>query len=156
MKLIKTSKKQVLIELNAAEKFIIGELLGRYPILPPDHFKLSKCGDFEDMEEDEAFLHETLSDEQKANVKEIQRFLTDEKSVKQVGDNFQVTLKREQIEWLLQIVNDIRVGSWAMLGQPDELEEVDGIGDDPVKSSYAFAMEISTVVQSILLASLER
>ncbi len=154
MKLLRRSDDQVLIELEAAERFVITELLKRYPVLPADHFQLSKCSDEEGIEEDEAFLHETLSDEQKSNRREITKFLEGENGFKPVGDAYQVTLTRERIEWLLQIVNDIRVGSWAMLGSPDEIHEVDELSTDPQKASLAFAMEISTVVQSILLAAL--
>ncbi|MDA7916306.1 hypothetical protein N9B94_03635 [Verrucomicrobia bacterium] len=154
MKLLRRSGKVAVIELDAGEHFVVAELFKRYPVLPPSHFELSRCGEFEGMEEDEAFLQETMSDEQMANVKELKELLTTEKYIKQVGDAYQIFLERPQIEWLLQVVNDIRVGSWAMLGSPEEVSDVEDFETDPSKRSYYFAMELSTMVQSVLLMSL--
>ena len=35
-----------------------------------------------------------------------------------------LSLSQADLEWLLQILNDIRVGSWVILGSPEEKLEV--------------------------------
>ena len=36
-----------------------------------------------------------------------------------MASGLQLTLSGPEIEWLLQVLNDVRVGSWIALGSPD-------------------------------------
>jgi len=60
-------------------------------------------------------------------------------------------LFRSQIEWLLQVLNDVRVGSWLMLGEPEP-------GDEPAvtkaNAKYLLALELCGVFESVLLTGL--
>ncbi|HVY70208.1 MAG TPA: hypothetical protein VHH73_09790, partial [Verrucomicrobiae bacterium] len=59
----------------------------------------------------------------------------------------------EELEWLLQILNDIRVGSWVRLGAPD----LDMVKPEvtPDNLRYAWALDVSGCFQAALLRAIE-
>jgi hypothetical protein len=61
------------------------------------------------------------------------------------------TLTASEMEWLLQVLNDVRVGSWLALGEPEELEipEV-----NRTNAPYLLAMESAGYFESALLDAL--
>ena len=61
------------------------------------------------------------------------------------------TLTAPQVEWLLQVFNDVRVGSWLALGEPEELEipEV-----NQTNAPYLLAMESAGHFEAALLSAL--
>ena len=63
----------------------------------------------------------------------------------------QLLLKGAELEWLLQVLNDVRVGSWLKLGQPDENQSPDVT---PENFQFVLAMEVCGAFQSALLAAL--
>ena len=56
------------------------------------------------------------------------------------------------MEWLLQALNDIRVGSWLALGSPDGPVEILAALTDKTAPDF-WAMEISGHFQAVLLAA---
>ena len=67
------------------------------------------------------------------------------------GSRFRLLLQPTEVEWLLQVLNDVRVGSWLALGEPDEDKPPDLT---PENFRYAVAMEVCGAFQSALLAAL--
>jgi hypothetical protein len=64
------------------------------------------------------------------------------------GKNVLLKLELAEMEWLLQVLNDIRVGSWLALGAPDE-------DQPPQLTAESFrqvvALEACGAFQSLLL-----
>ena len=63
---------------------------------------------------------------------------------------YSLSLNAYQLEWLLQVLNDVRVGSWLMAGSPDEKK------GKPAKinlktAPYLWAMEICGAFQMAML-----
>jgi hypothetical protein len=48
-----------------------------------------------------------------------QLFADDRAFFKEADGDFQFTLTGEQLEWLLRVLNEVRVGSWVRLGRPE-------------------------------------
>jgi hypothetical protein len=63
---------------------------------------------------------------------------------------WRLVLSPADVEWLLQILNDIRVGSWLMLGSPEEELEVLSEKNAP----HLLAMHMSGHFQMELLEAL--
>jgi hypothetical protein len=61
------------------------------------------------------------------------------------------TITRTQMEWLLQVFNDIRVGAWLALGEPKDMElpEI-----TKTNAPYLLAMEVSGQFEAGLLMAL--
>jgi hypothetical protein len=64
-----------------------------------------------------------------------------------------LTLTNVEIDWLLQVLNDIRVGLWLKLGSPDQ--EVEFLGTKPEEVRDHSLMQLAGHFQSFLLYSLE-
>jgi predicted house-cleaning NTP pyrophosphatase (Maf/HAM1 superfamily) len=60
-------------------------------------------------------------------------------------------LSPAEIEWLLQVLNDVRVGGWLALGEPEELEPPE---INETNAPYLLAMEAAGYFQAQLLAAL--
>jgi hypothetical protein len=64
-----------------------------------------------------------------------------------------LSLKISEAEWLLQVLNDIRVGSWLRLGSPDRTEEFMAALSEQT-APYFWAMEVSGHFQMVLVHAL--
>jgi len=63
------------------------------------------------------------------------------------------TLSRTQAEWLLEVLNDVRVGCWVRLGRPDQ-ESVRALKLSAANVADFGAMELAGYWQSLLLEAL--
>ena len=59
-----------------------------------------------------------------------------------------------ELEWLLQILNDVRVGSWIILGSPEQAMEFKLLNEKTAADFWA--MEMSGQFQMNFLAALEK
>ena len=69
-----------------------------------------------------------------------------------VKSGFELTVTRAQAEWLLQVLNDVRVGSWLALGEPEE-DEAPEVTEDNAR--FLLTLELSGLFQSLLLVALD-
>ena len=101
-------------------------------------------------------LEETLAERQRQNKQQLLAMLKDPQRFKETaGGGCRLTLTPSQMEWLLQVVNDIRVGSWLVLGQPDE-KKGKPIELNNENARYYAAMEFCGYLQLALLDAFER
>src|SRR5262249_1175988 len=107
-----------------------------------------------DVEVNQHLLDEALAEQRTENHKLLQNFLSDPLRlvpIKKPGDDgFRLTVSPGEFEWLLQILNDIRVGSWIKLGSPEGPKLVLNAATMP----HVWAMEASGQFQMQLLAAM--
>jgi len=156
VRLLRASKGNYQFHLGEREKHVFCEVLGLYPCIPPAHQPLSKNGKLPDGEVNQQLLDEALTEQRAENQKLLQTFVSDPLRLvaikKQNDDGFRLTLSPAELEWLLQILNDIRVGSWLKLGSPEEPRLVLNAATMP----HVWAMEASGHFQMQLLAAVEK
>jgi hypothetical protein len=58
------------------------------------------------------------------NRKKVVELLNEPKRFTECAAGYRTKFTRGEIEWLLQVLNDIRVGCWLALGSPDEHPEM--------------------------------
>lgn len=155
MKLVSAHEKEVFIfELSSRERALLGTVLQHYPLLNPDHHRLTKGrSKTKELVESQALLVEAMTEQKAAGKKAVTEFLRDE-NWPRVSHAFHLTLIAEEMEWFLQVLNDVRVGSWVKLGKPDPEH---GIQPELKMENltYLRAMELSGLFQSVLLAALK-
>ena len=117
MRLIKTSKDRYQFHLPAREKELLLHVLSLYPQIPSGHHRLSKSDGGE--ESNQRLLDDALSESRSHNKKQLESLLSDPRALKHGDDGWHLTLRSQDVEWLLQVLNDIRVGSWICLGSPE-------------------------------------
>ena len=119
MKLIRTTKTRMLFHLGHWEAHLLLEVLNLYPCLPPAHQKLSKTGRVPGSDADQRLLDEALAEHRTENRRQLQALLADRRRLAPTEAGGRLSLPPAEVEWLLQVLNDIRVGSWVRLGSPD-------------------------------------
>lgn len=153
MKLLESDGNKFVFHLDRDERAVLTELLSRYPLIPETHQRLTRSGDSVS-EDNQEMLREALAEQRKENKRQLDTMLAEPDRFKRVKSGFHLTLSGEQIEWLLQVVNDIRVGSWILLGEPDETH-----GGEMVLSEqnlqYFWSMELAGQFEAFLLRAVD-
>jgi hypothetical protein len=151
MKLLRSNQRGYVFHLAKREKHLLLETLQLYPLVPASHHRLAKNADSPEDEERQRLLEEALAEHRRENRRQLQAMLNESQRFQETEAGFQLNLSAPQIEWLLQVLNDIRVGSWLALGEPEQGEE-----PQPNKNNaHCFlALEFCGLFESALLAAL--
>ncbi len=124
MKFIGREQEQFVIEMNDQEKSLFLAILSLFPQVPAAHHQLSRQDGLPDADANQHLLEESL----KAQKDESRQWITvtfknpDRFQPVKTGEtelHLHLTVSRPEIEILLQIFNDVRLGSWLALGSPD-------------------------------------
>lgn len=151
MKLLRTGKTGLVFQFGTREKKLLLETLELYPLVPASHHRLARNDDQSQSAENQRLLEESLAEQRRENRKQVQAMLEKPRRFREAQGGFELTLTRSEIEWLLQVLNDIRVGSWLALGEPEQGEEPE-VTEQNMR--YHFALQVSGMFQSFLLAAL--
>ena len=104
--------------LGRAEKAALCALLKRYPLTPARHHRLTRSRK-PNPAADQELLDESTAAHRRTSQRRVQRLLSRRDRFRVEGNQYEITFDREEIEWLLQVLNDVRVGTWVILGCPD-------------------------------------
>jgi hypothetical protein len=140
--------------LNPVEKEMLLDILGLYPQVPPGHRRHRLQTQFAVGDaENQHLLDEALA-EQRANKKrQLQALLLAEETFRATRAGFELNLRHADCEALIQVLNDVRVGSWIALGEPEELPRK--LPADGTRAAHACAMELAGLFQMTLLEAIE-
>lgn len=121
MKLLNKTGEKFVFELMSEEKELLSKIFGLYPMLDRDKIELSKTIKDEQICQSKKILSDAFKEFQDSNKRFISELFEKSNNFKPSEDYEYYTLELdgEQIERLLQILNDIRVGMWQKLGCPD-------------------------------------
>jgi hypothetical protein len=154
VKLICVKKNHLIFELGEREKRLLFEVLKLYPLIPISHHQLTTKPASAETKADQKLLEEALAEQRKENKQQLEAMLNEESRFKKVRSGFHFSLSPQQAEWLLQVLNDVRVGSWLFLGQPDE-KKGKTIDLNPENAHYLWALELCGYFQSMILHALQ-
>ncbi len=153
MKLLRSFRNKSVFHLGRREKQLLLAVLKRYPCVPSAHQPISKSSVLRDQDSAQRLLDEALAEQRADNRKHLRALLADPQRLKETQNGWLLSLSRADAEWLLQILNDIRVGSWIILGSPEERMELSLLNTKT--APHFWAMEMSGHFQMQLLAALE-
>ena len=136
MKIIRTDDKLVL-QLGGRERNLFFELLNLYPCIP-EVPRLKSAAQMPDSSE--RLLDEALAEQRNENKKQVQAFLADSRRFEKTAAGWRFSLSTVELEWLLQILNDVRVGSWIRLGSPEEKLEMNLLNEKTAPHFWAMEM----------------
>lgn len=145
MKYLRGDNDHYFFELTEAEKELLTLILRLYPVIPPAHQPLSKNSGKPDPAHQQ-LLDDALAEQRRENKKLVETFLADPKRFIETSDSFRLNLTVAEIEWLLQVLNDVRVGNWILLGSPED--ELPIVAPDDPKAAHAWAMDLAAHFQS--------
>lgn len=151
MKLLRTGKQGLVFQLAEREKLLLLETLKLYPLVPATHHRLSHEAKGEAAEENQRLLEEALAEQRQENQQHIQALMNEPDRFREIKGGFELALAPAQIECLLQVLNDVRVGSWLLLGEPEPGKEPKVTKQN---ARYLLALELCGLFESLLLAAL--
>jgi hypothetical protein len=118
MKLIRTTTNKLRFRLSPREKDLLLAVLRLYPCIPTAYQPLTRLARLGDS--NQQLLDEALAEQRASNKKHLQVLLADPKTLTKTKTGWELSLSPADVEWLLQVLNDIRVGSWTILGSPED------------------------------------
>jgi hypothetical protein len=155
MKFIRRQKNQgrddaFVFQLSKRDRSLLLSVLKLFPVTDPKSHRLSKMARLENKANQE-LLVEAMEEQRRGHAAKIDRLLKNQPQFFQESEGIvQFMLNGEQIEWLLQALNDIRVGSWTRLGCPEMAEARRAVLTEESAAHYT-AMELSGYFESALL-----
>jgi hypothetical protein len=160
MKFVRANKSgktgtSLVFHMSKREKQWLLSTLKMYPVLDASFHQINKTKDPANKAEQQ-LLEDEMAAQRRSHKKKLEQFLGgEERFLQESPDNFRFTLTPEQSEWLLQILNEVRVGSWVQLGRP-EMAQAPGLVSSKEKAVYFNAMEMSGYFQMALLEAFKR
>ena len=155
MKLVKKAGDHRVFQISKREKRLLLEILKLYPLIPNAHHRLSKTADPREIEADQRLLEEALAEQKTESRKQLLALLNDEQRFVEAKSGYHFTLSVHQMDWTLQVLNDIRVGCWLKLGCPDEKTgRLPELSEKNVH--YFFAMEYCVLFEAALLKAFDQ
>ncbi len=119
MKVIRSSKEKLVLQLSREEKLLLIKILDLYPLVPSSYQQLSRASETKDREGSQRLLDEALAEQRDVNKRRLRQFLEDPRTFERSQGACRMHLSQGDLEWLLQVLNDVRVGSWIALGSPE-------------------------------------
>ena len=160
MKLLRRHRETLVFELGARERELVIHALRLYPQLNPDYHRVSQAKRGRRFDEAQQLLVESMAERYAENRRLVATFIKDKLGGEAVGGQerrarakCQLTLTRGQADWLLEVLNDVRVGSWVKLGRPDQ-ESVRSMNLSVDNVAAFGAMEFCGYLQTMLLEAL--
>lgn len=151
MKLLPPNESVLQFELSGREKRLLLTVLKLYPCVPAAYPRLNRGGALPDGQADQHLLDDALAEHRVQCRRQLEDLLRAPERFTKIEAGSVLSLSREQLELLLGILNDIRVGSWIALGSPEDyLQAV-----NQSNAHHFWAMEVSGQFQMNLLAALE-
>jgi hypothetical protein len=151
MILIRTDQHGLAFQLGSREKQLLLDVVQLYPLVPASHHRLSQANQSAKPDENQRLLDEALAEQRAENRRQVQALLAAPRRFRATKSGVEFRLAHGEVDWLLQVLNDVRVGGWLALGEP-EPGEVPKVTEQNVK--HHFAMEASGLFESALLAAL--
>jgi len=153
VKLIKREGEDFVLHIGRRERRLLLEVLKLYPLVPVARHRVSQTA--KQMDEHQTLLEEALAERRQENKRQLVAMLHEEQRFKETDAGYRLTLSAPQVEWLLQVLNDIRVGSWLILGEPDEKKGKPVALTSENARHYA-AMEFCGLFQMTLLDAVQQ
>lgn len=149
MKLVKQEESSWTFLIGNRERDLLIALLLRYPVIPAAHFRPRGKAKDSGAAVDPTLLQDALAEQQKESRRHLEEWLGKEDRFKETDQGYLFSLTPSEREWMLQVLNDIRVGSWIELGEPDP--KTGPIEPTEQTMPFAWSLEMAGWFQHFLL-----
>jgi len=143
----------MVFEISLLEKRLLFEVLKLYPLISATHHRLSKTARTAKHDENQRLLEESLAAHREENRKNVRALLDEPGRFQTTPDGLLLKISRPETDWLLQVLNDVRVGSWIALGSPDT-EAGEKIELNEKTAPHIRSMEIAGAFETVFLDAL--
>src|SRR5512143_2714971 len=106
---MRVSQDRFSFRLGRREKQLLVQILRLYPCLPTTHLPVSKMGNLPDKQASQKLLEDALAEQRSETKRQLDQLLADPRRWSEEDGTFSLVLSGPEIEWLIQVLNDIRV-----------------------------------------------
>jgi hypothetical protein len=152
MKLLRKDGDEFEFEFAPVEKGLLFHLLGLYPAVPVSYHKLTKGRRIPHEAENQELLNEAIKAQRVENQKEIIALVKDAERFSDGQESTQAVFQTGELEWLLQVLNDVRVGCWIAAGSPD-LQAERKLRRDKQALQHVMLMELAGGFEMLFLGA---
>ena len=149
---IRRTEEGLTFLLGARETRLVLSTLKLYPRMPVSHHQLSKSEKIPDGQAAQALLDDAVREQRRANRRELEKLLNDPERFAKTKSGSRLKLSYSDAEWLLQVLNDIRVGSWVLLGSPELKFDPESIAPEELKLYWE--MELAGMLEMQLISAM--
>ena len=158
MKVIKRDDTHCSFLIGKREREMLFSLLQRYPAVLTAHYRDRNPPKDDAAKKNQELIQEALAETQKETRKQLEQMLAEPGRFVENEFGYTFKLSHSEIEWMLQMLNDVRVGSWIQLGEPnpDSADAADSPKKPPLNEQTIllyWSMEIAGLFQHALLES---
>jgi hypothetical protein len=145
-----STSRLFVFQISKREKAVLLSTLKMYPVLESTHHQLSR-NPRSVRASAQNWLEETMAQQKREHKEKLAHFFdNDHRFFKDETGDLRFVLSGEQLDWLLRVLNEIRVGSWVRLGRP-EMGAGRRLSSNYDLAQYVAAMELSGYFESALL-----
>ena len=155
MKLLRHKPDQFVFVMAPSEQMLLAAILKIFPLVPVTHHRLSRGPDLPDAEANQQLLAESLAAQQTETRNWVRALLAEPERFKVRPAGFHFAVSRAELEGLLQVMNDVRIGSWLALGSP-ETEAVAPLLVNEASVRHVQRMHLAAFFQTIFLAAVNQ
>jgi hypothetical protein len=116
MKLVEAKADQFVFRFSRREREMLVHILRQFPVGSRPVGPVSKQGDPDKLAEREALLAEAMAEQRQQDRHLVDAFLGEQGRFAEVKGGFHLA----QMDWLLQVLNEVRVGLWVKAGRPEQ------------------------------------
>ena len=154
MILLRREDHHMVFFISPREKTALLALLDLYPLVPVSHQSPERLGDSPRLAESRQLLLESAQFMQEQHRSWMEKHWFSGTRFQTSGSGFVFEASPDDAERLLQILNDIRVGSWMALGSPDISALRQTPGAQEISSNFLH-MELAGYFQTGILQSFQ-
>ncbi len=150
MKRLRHTEDTVTFRINEGERELLHFVLNSYP-MSADVWPATEANpDKGPTGPDPALLKSAMEETKQAHRRRVAEFLGSQPPLAPKKKHVELWVKREDMDWLLQVANEVRVGAWYALGCPEE--EASELAARPdVDYDNLLRMEFALLLQCVLL-----
>lgn len=154
MKLLQIEAGNYVFHLPRWERGLLLSTIRHYPLVPEGYQRASRESPPPNDGDSQSMLDEALQDHRREARRQLDLLLANQHRFVPEQNGFRLSLDRSQIEWLLQVLNDVRVGAWIKVGCPDpDLGKAPEVKDEDRR--FLAMMDLCSYFQCAMLNALE-
>lgn len=153
MRLIHSDNGRFTFSLSDEERRLLLAVLRRYPLIPSAYQPLSRSASSSARKDNQRLLDEALAEQRLENKRQLETLLADQGRFRETPAGCRMILSGSDFQWLLQILNDVRVGSWLLLGSPEK--NLWDLEWNETTALHAWTMEMAGEFEMTLLKAVQ-
>lgn len=153
MKLIERTADRLVFGLGSREKTFLERLLSYYPILPDASPRLTR-EPVAELAEADLLLQDSLREQKLELSGWLRLHLAEGEALRRSATGWRLSLTAPEIDRMLQVLNELRIGAWTKLGCPEALDN-ESLSNLPGAVPFFAIMTLAGQFQMNFLHALE-